>query len=485
MSACCGHQTARYYFCLAKGNAVAISFFIKKNLGSSSSCEDEVNDSRQSQSASMPNKNQISVEVNEHGDVSRMINPSQKFIKDWEQCENKVHMKLVYVRYIADVDTVAQTFSVAIGFDMSWKSSAQDVKRWKSDPLNFKPDFIPNFEFPNAKEETMERREQENGNPFKIDIIDGEPYNFLRTLVYLTCMERFELSSFPFDVQELTVTMDTSFFPVQKSMFVPHLNALSIDEDAGLHGGNEPIQHGQPNDGTLLILNRAFCAIPEFRATRVVLEFASRSSPGDEDKEDAFRWSQVVIRFQLERRSEGYLWRIAFLSVLLAVTAMSAFALNVDDLSDRQGLLITLILASVAFQYVVQSGLPAVPYIVLLEKLTIATFTSNVVLMLLVSLLSTNFITSDEDTRDRIDTYFAIAYIVWLIFSVGSFFLYGIYCRKVEREKLRMGALALRDHNHDDKEDSAVLVSGTGFLQESVTRPSAGIDGFVSFAGKK
>ncbi|GBG29067.1 Hypothetical Protein FCC1311_052892 [Hondaea fermentalgiana] len=428
---------------------------------------------------------QVSVEVSDEGTVRRVFNPSQKFIKDWERCENKVHLKLAYVRYIASVDTVAQTFQVAIGFDMSWKSSPADERSWASNPAKFVPEFVPNFEFPNAKEEIKERREQENGNPFKIDVIDGVSYNFLRTLVYLKCMERYELYSFPFDVQELTVTMDTSFVPVQKSMFVPHLGSLYIDEEAAETNDAGPIQDGDPQGGTLLILNRAFCAIPEFRARRVVLEFASRSGGGgDEDNEDAFRWSQVVIRFQLERRAEGFLWRIAFLSVLLAVTALSSFALEVDQLAERQSLLITLILASVAFQYVVQSELPQVPYVVLLEKLTLATFTSNVVLMCLVSLLSTNLITEDQDMRERIDFYFAITYVIWLGGSVVAFFLYGMYRRRFERTKLNMGALGLKEYNNDEREDSAIVVSGDGVCKESLDRSPDGLDGFITFAGK-
>ncbi|GBG35307.1 Gamma-aminobutyric acid receptor subunit beta, partial [Hondaea fermentalgiana] len=310
--------------------------------------------------------------------------------KLWEDCENKVHIDLVYVRYIAAVDTVQQTFEIAMGLEMSWRASSADRKRYEKNPYEYIPDFVPNYEFPNAKSEDRETRAHQDGSSYKIiqDENDGEYYNCMRPLVYLTCMERFELWSFPFDVQELTVTMDTPFYDmsVKKTMYVPPRGAFRIDEEASKEV--KVVQDGEPLPGKLVILNRAFSAIPQFRARRVVIEFAARSDPGEEDDDDAYQYGQLVIRFQLERRFEGYLWRIAFLSILLAVTALTCFTLEVDQFAERQAMLMTLILASVAFQYVVQAELPAVPYVVLLEKLTIATFVSNILLLCLVSLVS-------------------------------------------------------------------------------------------------
>ncbi|GBG16273.1 Hypothetical Protein FCC1311_117482, partial [Hondaea fermentalgiana] len=44
-----------------------------------------------------PGRSQVTVAMDDDGTVRRIYNPSQKFIKLWEDCENKVHIDLVYV----------------------------------------------------------------------------------------------------------------------------------------------------------------------------------------------------------------------------------------------------------------------------------------------------------------------------------------------------------------------------------------------------
>jgi len=90
-----------------------------------------------------------------------------RFVRDWKKTEHPVELKMIYIRHICDVDTVNQSFKIALGYDMVWPSSSEDVQMWKTDETFFTPNFVPNFEFLNAKEETKERRAIENGNPFK------------------------------------------------------------------------------------------------------------------------------------------------------------------------------------------------------------------------------------------------------------------------------------------------------------------------------
>jgi hypothetical protein len=97
---------------------------------------------------------------------------------------------LVYIRYIADVDTLNQTFKSAFGLDMLWPATEADKQAYAANQKTFEPSWVPNFEFPSAKEVTLERRVLVTGNPFKVTP-DG--FNFCRTLVTGTFMEKFEL----------------------------------------------------------------------------------------------------------------------------------------------------------------------------------------------------------------------------------------------------------------------------------------------------
>lgn len=231
----------------------------------------------------------VRLDVGMPGVSPELASPSDRFMRDWDNSANPVQLKMIYVRYICDVDLRSQTFRAAIGFDMSWPSSDADVSSWNKSPATFVPEYVPNFEFPAAKDSTEERRAQENGNAFKIDEVDvdGEvvPHNFLRTLVYVTCIERYELGNLPFDTQELNVVMDMSFAGVEKAMFVPPKESVASRTE------------GDVSTAPFLILNREYCAVPEYRVRRAVAEFTSRSYGSDAELDDkAFRWAQVTLR---------------------------------------------------------------------------------------------------------------------------------------------------------------------------------------------
>ena len=75
----------------------------------------------------------------------------ERFVKDWNKTEIPVEIKGMYIRHIADVDTIDQSFKIAIGYDMMWPATNEDINSWKANDVEFKPAFIPNFEFPNAQ----------------------------------------------------------------------------------------------------------------------------------------------------------------------------------------------------------------------------------------------------------------------------------------------------------------------------------------------
>mmetsp|Transcript_234 Transcript_234/g.373 ORF Transcript_234/g.373 Transcript_234/m.373 type:complete len:431 (+) Transcript_234:130-1422(+) len=414
-----------------------------------------------------------------------MIPPMERFIKDWNKTQIPVEIKGIFIRHIADVNTIDQSFKIAVGFDMMWPSNQNDIDNWNKDPVNFTPEFVPNFEFPNAKEETLERRALENGNPFCIQEVDGTKLNFLRTLVYLTVIERLELTSFPFDVQELTLIMDMSFASIQKAMFVPGRGAFPKPDEAVLSTGKADATLSIGDFKVpLLILNRQYCTVPDFDVERCVLQFRSACYAGDEVLGDeAFRWGQVTIRIQLKRKAEGYLYRVAFYNLLLAYTSVCAFALNpVDGLGDRIGFLITLILAAVAFQFIVSQYLPNVSYLTLLDKYTFAVFTICCALLGVISYIGI----ADLSDEKRVQADKACLWIYLAVLTVVQllFWLYGIKTRQSELCRLKMGEMQLARINYCPKSDTPIDIVKAGLLQES-KKPMKIADSaaFVSFAG--
>lgn len=415
----------------------------------------------------------------------KLVPPMERFVKDWNKTEIPVEIKGMYIRHIADVDTIDQSFKIAIGYDMMWPATKEDINSWKANDVEFQPTFIPNFEFPNAKEETMERRALVNGNPFTIQEVDGKHFNFLRTLVYLNCVERLELHSFPFDVQELSVTLDMSFAPVEKAMFVPGRGAFpKPDENELATGVSESILSSADFKVPLVTLNRQYCTVPDFDIERCVVQFKSACYGGEEYMgEDAFRWSQVTMRIQLKRKAAGYLYRIGLYNLLLAYASVCAFAMNpVDDLGDRIGFLITLILSSVAFQYIVAQYLPNVSYMTVLDQYTFLVFFLICVLMGVVSYIGSASMT--EERRVELDRVCLYTYIISLTILQVFFCIYGLIRRRIMMTHLQMGELELYKLNYNPAVDSVINVTKSGLLKES-TKPMKLSDtsAFVSFAG--
>lgn len=191
--------------------------------------------------------------------------PAAAFRAECKKTKRLIMLKLIYVRYVADVDTLNETFKCAFGLDMLWKATDEDKKNFATNASGFTPGWVPNFEFPNAKEIELERRNLVTGNPFKVT---PEGFNFLRTLCTGVFMTKFDLHAFPFDVQDLHVIMDMSFDLKEEALLVPWSESWSSDP-AG------PAPSAEKN---FLQLNRAFSAIPDFEAKRVLAEFACREN---------------------------------------------------------------------------------------------------------------------------------------------------------------------------------------------------------------
>jgi len=166
-----------------------------------------------------------------------------------------VEVRLIYIRYISDIDDLAESFRAAFGLDMYWKATDEDMRQFKANPATFAPGFIPTFEFPNTREVTLERRPLVSGSPFKVTP-DG--MNFLRTFVSGVFMASFDLVAYPFDIQNLTVVMDMSFDPKEDVLLVPGPAAFPLDSK-------------QTVDGTIVQFNRAFSSVQVSRYSLGIL----------------------------------------------------------------------------------------------------------------------------------------------------------------------------------------------------------------------
>ena len=245
----------------------------------------------------------------------------------WQRAEENLPVELtdIYVWYVSDLKNVDQTYRLTMGLDMQWEASERDLAEWdkgKEARKTYRPETIPTFEVIDAKESEQIRVEQSHGSAFAIT---AEGKNHMRTLVKATCLQVYRLKSFPFDCQDLTITIMSTFNGLGKRQvhFVP------AESDG--------------TDDAFVYINRRFADNPDFELKRALVEFVR--------KDDS--WSEFVVHFQMLRKPQGYLYRLAFSILLLTIVTLSAFTFDaVTGIEARISYLITLVLTFVAFSFV-------------------------------------------------------------------------------------------------------------------------------------
>ncbi len=144
-----------------------------------------------------------------------------------------------------------------------------------------------------------------------------------------------------------------------------------------------------------------------------------------------------------------------------------------------------LILAAVAFQFIVSQSLPNVSYLTVLDKYTLSSiFVICVLLLGVVCGLAKLDVSAEVHVRAKYDSYTLLVYVSILTLVQVGFYVYGWMLRKKQMEHFDMGELDLRKLNYKPEKDDPINVVKKGLLPES-EKPMASGDAsaFISFAG--
>jgi len=135
------------------------------------------------------------------------------------------------------------------------------------------------------------------------------------------------------------------------------------------------------------------------------------------------------MKIKLRRKSEGWLKNVILLLWLICSCAFAAFSLDPEDLGDRFGIVLTLLLTATAFKFVVSDSLPKVTYMTVLDKYVSY---CNLVLILFVLYFSTvphldfvHDIFDDDVHRAELTIFLPMAAAVWILFNLV--FLYRVW----------------------------------------------------------
>lgn len=222
-----------------------------------------------------------------------------------------------------------------------------------------------------------------------------------------TFMENFELNQFPFDVQDLSLYFKVDMVPGNfryGTICIPDSQYNEKDDSRSIQVWKYGISD--------IVLAEWYIHEPQ-------IVFGNGEFAKTRDDPMAAVYS---IKIKLRRKSEGWLKNVILLLWLICSCAFAAFSLAPEDLGDRFGIVLTLLLTATAFKFVVSDSLPKVTYMTVLDKYVSV---CNLMLILFVLYFSTvphldvlHDAFDNDVHRAELTIFLPIAATIWILFNL-------------------------------------------------------------------
>ena len=219
------------------------------------------------------------------------------------------------------------------------------------------PDIDPSrsFEFLNAFELWGHILTYETEEPQTLP--DGSLYQVIRNQGKFNA--KLPLERYPFDTQNLEVIVEDTTASAGRQKFVPDEDPVAVSDDLVIPGW-------QIGDPTLTVTDNQY-----------------DSNFGDPRFGDV-RYSRAVFDLPVERPKGTYALKLLLPLLLVGLTASLALLVHPRYVEGRIGIGITALLTLVALQITSNSSLPEVDYLILLDKLYIASYAFVVLTMVMI-----------------------------------------------------------------------------------------------------
>jgi hypothetical protein len=252
-----------------------------------------------------------------------------------------------YINDIQQIDFKANSYSVDLYVWFRWKNPALDPAK--------------TMEFMNRFAGGDNIRERLYDEPLKLP--DGSHYSFVRYQGYFST--KFDLETYPFDSQYLTVVMEDSVSDIKDAVYVPDgKKSVVIDPEITLPG----FKVGKP----------------EMKITTNVYptNFGYLGQPED----DAY--SRITLTIPVTRPVLALSLKLFVPILLIVVCASLVFFIRPSYVEPRVGLAITALLTLVALQLTSSSSLPDVDYVMMLDKIYLLAYLFVIVIIARVAVTS-------------------------------------------------------------------------------------------------
>jgi len=294
--------------------------------------------------------------INQGSIVAPMIRPSEandleeklrevfRYLKEYTRYCRDVEYDAILVQ-VSGINTVDETFHAKVDMEMHYMVSREDVVRFVVDPVSWTPsdDVVP--EVPKCINPVSSDSVQYQKSKPSLTIRDGSVWAVEKITYSGTFREILELNNYPFDIQWLHVKFELPQKKINDVMrHRPFIKGDRLEtlQQKWLNGGYDLLDADIAHD-------------------------SAEDKPG--------KRGQVFVGCKVGRKAFGICMRTMFVMFLVIVASLCCFFIDpVGGLSDRLGLIFTMMLTAAAYAVVVSGMLPPLGYLTLLDMYILLSF---------------------------------------------------------------------------------------------------------------
>lgn len=306
---------------------------------------------------------------------------------------------------VGEIDTLKEQFNADVVVKAKWREPTLDGQQTTADTIDFARLWSPKLYIENSLGDPKEQ--------IRHRIIyneKGEAFIYEKRVAKGTFMENLELDDFPFDVQDLTITV-ASELPISECELI---------EDKDEHH----------------VVNRQSFVDEQEWHLYVHTECNKKELVIDQ-VDNSVKRSALSVKCRAARRPGYFVWNIFMITFLICSLAFATFSVDKKLPQNRLQLSFTLVLTAVAFKSVVNSSLPRISYLTYMDKYLLVS-------MVMLSAVCTwhAIVTRLDETRaDRVEnivlTILSVLYIIYNIGFIVIIYLFPCKKRRIMSQKDR------------------------------------------------
>ncbi|XP_041375343.1 cys-loop ligand-gated ion channel-like [Gigantopelta aegis] len=347
----------------------------------------------------------------------------------------KVYIRVVFLK-VGEINTLKEKYAADVFLQARWRQPGGYTMRssdGKEEPWN--PQIQIENVLGDSKEEEWAYTDKER---------DGGIRVFECQRIKGVFVENLELEHFPFDTQDLSLTISSELTEAEVELLEDEEELSSVNKQSFVDEQEWALyEHVE-------MLPRA--SVKEYTSSRE-------------------RHPTILASCHAARRPGFFIWNIFLIMMLITLLAFATFAVSIEHTQNRLQLSFTLVLTGVAFKFVVNQSLPRISYLTYMDKYILSSMIYIVLVCVWHSVAGKLYELANKEFAQQLDWK---ALIFFVIIYISSHLLFSFWIYKVVWKRRRL--MVKKDEAYCDKasriirEESGAM-SGLKRRRHSVWNP--------------